>query len=438
MKPIIRIEKLSKQYRIGARKASYGTLGEALAGSLRAPLSRLRARPRGEILWALKDVNIDVLPGESVALVGRNGAGKSTLLKILSRVTEPTAGRVELYGRVGSLLEVGTGFHPELTGRENIFLNGAILGMAREEIKRKFDEIVAFSGIERFIDTPVKWYSSGMYVRLAFSVAAHLDPEILILDEVLAVGDSAFQIKCLNKMQEIRNAGRTILFVSHNMQSVTRLCKRAIYLSDGLVVDDGPAQQVAGTYLSARARVSAERTWDDPREAPGDDVARLRAVRVRTEDGAVRAVIDIRKPVGIEMEFDIIEAGHVIGPNFHFFNEENIYLFVSGDQGSQNSEWQGRARPAGRYRSTVWIPGNYLAEGILTVNAALSSVDPVAVHFNEPSVVAFQVVDSHEGDSARGDYKGEVPGVVRPMLPWTTEFSPVAPEATRTFEEQAV
>src|SRR5258706_1479763 len=260
---------------MGAIQPPYQTLRESLTGAVRIPFSRRqdRRKPRFEKIWALRDVNFEVEPGEVVGIIGRNGAGKSTLLKILSRVTDPTGGRVELYGRLGSLLEVGTGFHPELTGRENVFLNGAILGMRRAEIARKFDEIVAFSEIEKFIDTPVKWYSSGMYLRLAFSVSAHLEPEILILDEVLAVGDTGFQIQCFNKMQEIRRDGRTILFVSHSMQSVNRLCQRAIYLSDGRIVDDGPAKAVADTYLGSGLQTTAEpfpeRKWDDPQRASG-------------------------------------------------------------------------------------------------------------------------------------------------------------------------
>jgi lipopolysaccharide transport system ATP-binding protein len=253
MKPIIRVRNLNKQYRIGTRRASYMTLKETVAGALRSPFSRGTRRNAdlsGERVWALKDVSFDVMPGEVVGVIGRNGAGKSTLLKVLSRITEPTEGRVELYGRVGSLLEVGTGFHPELTGRENVYLNGAILGMGRREIDRKFDEIVAFAEIEKFIDTPVKHYSSGMYMRLAFAVAAHLEPEILIVDEVLAVGDAAFQKKCLGKMGDVARQGRTVLFVSHNMGAVSRLCDRAILLACGGVEIDGNTGEAIDKYVS--------------------------------------------------------------------------------------------------------------------------------------------------------------------------------------------
>ncbi len=277
MKPIIRVENVSKQYRIGAIRPPYQTLREALSQAIRIPFKRPQNRPhsRNGKIWALKDISFEIQPGEVVGIIGRNGAGKSTLLKILSRVTEPTTGRVQLYGRIGSLLEVGTGFHPELTGRENVFLNGAILGMTRAEIQRKFDEIVAFSEIEKFIDTPVKWYSSGMYLRLAFAVAAHFEPEILVLDEVLAVGDASFQAKCMHKMQDLTRDGRTILFVSHNMSAVNHLCKRLICLSKGVIVEDSPIPKEAvpvpedepppdsGTDKpGARLQVSSKRRWE--------------------------------------------------------------------------------------------------------------------------------------------------------------------------------
>src|ERR1700752_4605260 len=241
MRPIIKAEGLAKQYRVGTSEPSYRTLRDAIAGAAVAPfklLSRSRRSSRGETVWALDGVSFDAQPGEVIGIIGRNGAGKSTLLKVLSRITEPTRGRADLYGRVSSLLEVGTGFHPELTGRENVYLNGAILGMARTEIKRKFDEIVAFSGIEKFIDTPVKRYSSGMGLRLAFSVAAHLEPEILMVDEVLAVGDIRFQKKCLGKMSEVAREGRTVLYVAHNMPAIGRLCQRAILMGNGRIVQD--------------------------------------------------------------------------------------------------------------------------------------------------------------------------------------------------------
>jgi lipopolysaccharide transport system ATP-binding protein len=420
MKPIIKAEGISKRYRIGAA-ASDLTLREAVVEFSKAPLKRFKRMGHSSSpeIWALKDVSFVIEPGEVVGVIGRNGAGKSTLLKILSRITEPTTGRVELYGRLGSLLEVGTGFHPELSGRENVFLNGTILGMKRAEIARKFDEIVAFSEIEKFIDTPVKWYSSGMYLRLAFSVAAHLEPEILVLDEVLAVGDTSFQHKCMNKMNDLRNDGRTILFVSHSMQAVTRLCKRAIYLADGALVASGPSDRIASTYLGSRFKISGERCWEEPREAPGNEIVRLCAVRVRTEAGEVFDTADIRRPIRVEMEFEVLQAGQVLVPNFHFTNEEGVYVFVAADH---DPFWRNRARPIGRYTSTAWIPGNFLSEGTLAVGAAVSTMKPVVVHFYQPQVIAFQMIDSLDGDSARGDFVGPMPGMVRPLLRWTTQF----------------
>jgi lipopolysaccharide transport system ATP-binding protein len=421
MKPIIKVENVSKEYRIGTVQPPFQTFREALSGAVRIPFKGRQKglHPGYETIWALKDVSFEIEPGEVVGVIGRNGAGKSTLLKILSRVTEPTTGRIELYGRIGSLLEVGTGFHPELTGRENVFLNGAVLGMKRAEIARKFDEIVAFSEIEKFIDTPVKWYSSGMYLRLAFSVSAHLEPEVLILDEVLAVGDADFQHKCFNKIKEIRNTGSTILFVSHSMEAMTRLCQRAILFSDGVIAKEGLAEEVAKTYLGASLKISAECVWNNLDQAPGNDIARLLAVRVRDEDGEISNRVDIRKPIGIEMEFEVLKPGHVLGPNLHLFNEQRTYLFVTGD----TSPTARQPRPVGHYRCTAWIPGNFLSNGVVLVNAALTTNDPLVIHFNEPEVIAFEVLDSLEDNPTRGDFKGSIPGAIRPSLPWTTEHN---------------
>ena len=424
MKPMIRIEGVSKRYRLGKR-VPYRTFREALSETATAPLRALRRRFRGQDgpspsndghLWALKNVGFEVEAGEAVGIIGRNGAGKSTLLKILSRITEPTGGQIDLYGRVGSLLEVGTGFHPELTGRENIFLNGTLIGMSRREVRLKFDEIVAFSEVEKFLDTAVKHYSSGMYMRLAFAVAAHLEPEILLVDEVLAVGDASFQKRCLNKMRDVRSQGRTVLFVSHNMSAVTRLCERTVLLDQGSVLADGPSSQVVSSYLSAGIGTTAAREWADPSSAPGNEIVRMCAVRVRAEDGLVCEAIDIRRPVGIELEFQVLTPGHVLVPNYHVFNEEGICAFVALDT---DPEWCRRPRPAGRYVTTAWIPGNFLAEGTFLVEAAISTINPVVVHAAERDAVAFQVMDSLDGDSARGDLGGHIPGVVRPLLHWT-------------------
>src|SRR6266516_3718458 len=283
MRPIIKSERLSKEYRIGGSKAPCSTAREALMNTISSPFRALRraGNDATSTIWALKDVSFEVRPGEVVGIIGRNGAGKSTLLKILSRITEPTTGKIELYGRVGSLLEVGTGFHAELSGRENIFLNGSILGMKRSEIARQFDEIVAFAEIEKFIDTPVKYYSSGMYVRLAFAVAAHLQQEILIVDEVLAVGDAAFRKKCMGKMSEVARDGRTVIFVSHNMAAVQSLCSRVMWLDQGRVVREGAPAAVIREYLKSVVTTMHQRQWDDPATAPGNEKVRLRRAAVR-------------------------------------------------------------------------------------------------------------------------------------------------------------
>lgn len=425
----IRVENLSKMYHIG-EFARYKRLSESLANFILAPFHRLprffnRGRPSfkeepssEQIIWALKDISFEVKRGEVVGIIGRNGAGKTTLLKVLSRITDPTEGYAEVVGRAGSLLEIGTGFHPELTGRENIFLNGAILGMKRQEIKRKFDEIVAFAELEKFLDTPLKYYSGGMYVRLAFAIAAHLEPEILHIDEVLAVGDASFQKKCLGKMGDVAKEGRTILFVSHSMSAITRLCKRAILLDRGKVIQDGPASEVTKQYLTSDLKTSAERVWNDIHKAPGDHLARLHAVRVHTEDGKVSEAVDIRQAVGISIEYWCLQAGVRLVPNLHFYNEEGINLFVSLN--NSDTKWYKRPHPAGLFKSTCWIPGNFLAEGRITLLAAVSTINPTEPHAVERDAVSFQVIDRSQGDGARADLATDFPGVVRPLLKWTT------------------
>jgi lipopolysaccharide transport system ATP-binding protein len=415
MNSAIRIANVSKRYRIGGLHPGYMTFREMLGGLVTAPFKKRNGQ---QTLWALSDINLEIGQGELVGIIGHNGAGKSTLLKILSRVTKPTTGEVELLGRIGSLLEVGTGFHPDLTGRENIYLSGAILGMRRAEIDRKFAEIVAFSELEKFIETSVKWYSSGMYVRLAFSVAAHLEPEILMMDEVLAVGDAAFQQKCLDKMHEIRQQGRTILFVSHDMAAITRLCKRVVLLERGKVTFDGEAREVVKRYLSSSWKTGALREWQNQEDAPGDQVVRLRRVRVRAEDGTTVSVVDIHKAFGVELTYDVLEDDHALVPVMEFYNEEGIELFSTHDT---SADWRRRSRPRATYTSTVWIPGNLLAEGSLVGHVSIMSHFPATVlHAHERNAIAFQVIDSPSDDSARGDYVGPMPGVVRPLLRWTT------------------
>lgn len=410
---VIKVENLSKLYFLGGAK--HNSLRDTIVGFLKNP-----RRDKKHELWALNEVSFDVKDGETLGIIGKNGAGKSTLLKILSRITKPTSGTAEIHGRIGSLLEVGTGFHNELSGRENIFLNGAILGMKRAEIEAKFDEIVAFSEIEKFIDTPVKHYSSGMYMRLAFSVAAHLEPEILIVDEVLAVGDIAFQKKCLNKMRDVGQKGRTVLFVSHDMQAVSRLCSRAIWIKDGKIAKDGETSAVVGEYLHEQSKTGAEKSWEDLEKSPGNDIVKLRRVRVCDKNNKTSSALDIRQPIGVEMTYEVLRDDKILIPNFHFYNEQGICLFISHDW---SDEWRTRPRPVGEYKSTCWIPSNFLAEGTVFVKVAVSTYQPLVVHFQEPDTVSFNVIDSLEGDSARGDYAGLLPGIVRPILDWETNFS---------------
>jgi lipopolysaccharide transport system ATP-binding protein len=423
MKPIIRVQNLSKEYRLGARDTAYSTIRESLVGAVRAPFKKLqRSQSTTETIWAVKDLSFDIMPGEVVGIIGRNGAGKSTALKILSRITQPTSGRAELYGRVGSLLEVGTGFHPELTGRENVYLNGAILGMKKTEIESKFDEIVAFAEIERFLDTPVKRYSSGMYVRLAFAVAAHLNPEILIIDEVLAVGDSAFQKKCLGKMKDVASAGRTVVFVSHNMAAVQRLCSRALLIEDGRVIQDGLVPQVVLRYLDAGIRQQGERVWNEIARAPGNEVVRLRAVRVRDLEGEIRSTFSVTEAFSIEIEFQVLAEGHQLDVGMYFYDESGSLVFLTGD--FQDNTWNDRSRPIGLHRSICHVPANLLNEGMLSVLVGVAT-HPYTLHAAEPDAITVKLTDDLQPGGARGHYPREWPGgAVRPIMNWSFDFEP--------------
>jgi lipopolysaccharide transport system ATP-binding protein len=432
-------DNISKIYRLGLKDTEQETLGESLFSFIKSPVKNFRkyrslynfsdaelsdsaSSPKSSnVLWALNNVSFEINQGETVGIIGRNGAGKSTLLKVLSRITHPTRGRLEIHGRVACLLEVGTGFHQELTGRENVYLNGTVLGMRKREVDLKFDEIVAFSGVEKFLDTPVKRYSSGMRIRLGFAVAAHLEPEILIVDEVLAVGDAAFQRKCLNKMQDVSEHGRTVLFVSHNMAAVSRLCERGILLDEGKVIADGPIHDVVRAYTTVGTGNEAARQWSDPSAAPGGEIARLQAVRVISRSGQVSESIDIRQPVGLQMEFVVLKSGHAMLPLFYVIDDEGVVAFNTLDL---DPEWRSRPRPAGHYTSTAWIPANFLAEGTLNVSCGLMAVNPNIPQFIERFAVAFHIVDTIDGNSARGDWTGAMPGVVRPMLDWETSYTP--------------
>ncbi len=424
--PVIRVENLSKKYIIEhqQKRASHTTLRDSIANSAKGLLKPFKrgesqvSKLGSEEFWALKDVSFEIKQGDRVGIIGRNGAGKSTLLKILSRIVEPTGGRIGIKGRVASLLEVGTGFHPELTGRENISLNGAILGMSKAEIAQKFDEIVAFAEVEKFLDTPVKRYSSGMYVRLAFSVAAHLEPEILIIDEVLAVGDSRFQKKCLGKMQDVAGEGRTILFVSHNMEPLMRLCNTGVLLNSGVVEFSGSLEQAVNFYLKSDFGVTSRRRWDDPSKAPASDTARLVEAYVHQEDGEILETFNITKSIGITMIYDVLIDGAIFTHSINIFNENGIQILSSHDI---NSEYRDKVRSKGRYLSTMWIPGNFLAEGSVSVSMAILEQDPFFIHFHEQDVIAFRIVDPLDGNSARGTCTLNFPGIVRPLLNWESK-----------------
>ena len=413
----ITAEGLSKRYRIGELQAGYGTLRDSLARA--AKRVGHRHHHAKEHIWALEDVSFELQEGEVLGLIGRNGAGKSTLLRVLTRITAPTSGTATIRGRIGSLLEVGTGFHPELTGRENVFLNGAILGMRRKEIARKYDDIVEFSGVSRFIDTPVKRYSSGMYVRLAFSVAAFLEPEILLVDEVLAVGDAEFQRRCLGRMEDMGESGRTVVFVSHNMQTIAQLCDRAILLEGGSVVLDGESADVVARYLQSGLGSGSLREWPDDETGPGDRVARLLAARVVEEDGSLLDAADVRRPIGIEITFRVLAPDTPVIPKIKVVDRQGDIAFNAMDT---HDRWHGPIAP-GVYRSTAWIPGNLLNEGLTAVDVELVSLAAPKLlhHAQERNALSFHVQDPGEGDSARGLFTGQVRGVVRPLLDWDAE-----------------
>ncbi len=422
MTTVISVENLGKRYRIGLTPQKYQTLSEKVTGAFSAPLRALRrvqtpTSDAADTIWALRDVSFDVQEGQVLGIVGRNGAGKSTLLKILSRITEPTTGQVTLRGRVGSLLEVGTGFHPELTGRENIFLNGAILGMKRAEIERKFDEIVAFSEVEQFIDTPVKRYSSGMYLRLAFAVAAHLEPEILVVDEVLAVGDAEFQRKCLGKMSDVAQAGRTVLFVSHNMSAVLRLTQEAILLEKGRLKLRGPSAEVVDAYLSAGNASAGERLWEAD-EVPAEAAPfRPIALRVRDAKGSVSETVRSPEPFFIEMEYELTAPITGLRVGIYLTTARGDQVLTSFDTDDQKRFEKFGTRPAGRYVSRCTVPPDLLNGGRYTLGVNASAYR-VRRYFMDEQALNFNV----DASGAPGMQWPEVrPGVLRPRFAWEIE-----------------
>jgi lipopolysaccharide transport system ATP-binding protein len=410
----ISVRGLTKEFKLGARRGQYQMIHEWF--SLRR---RKQAARSSTSFLALDDISFDAEPGEVIGVIGRNGAGKSTLLKILARILRPTRGRVELRGRVGSLLEVGSGFHGELTGRENIFLNAAILGMQHREIVLKLDEIVDFAGVGQYLDEPVKTYSSGMYMRLAFSVAAHIEPEILLVDEVLAVGDAEFQKKCMRRIEQVGKHGQTVLFVSHNSQAVLRLCSRALLIDQGRLVQAGPAHQVAATYLTTGGANQGERIYPEGPYAPGDGVVKLRSVRVRSRANQTLATVELGEELGLEMEFDVQDTSLALFPVLSVRNEWGAEVLWATDAGT---EWHGRSRPLGRYRVIAWIPPNFLSAGAMTVTAGAYSFLPRVEHFNEVDAVGFQAVDTLGAGTARGDFTGHIGAATRPKLEWTVDY----------------
>jgi homopolymeric O-antigen transport system ATP-binding protein len=414
--PVIRVEGLGKRYRID-QGGRHTALRHLIGDALRTPVRLLTGSKDGSnnapkrcdagFIWALKDVGFEIGQGEVVGLIGRNGAGKSTLLKVLARITRPTQGCAEIRGRVGSLLEVGTGFHGELTGRENVYMSGAILGMRKIEIDRKFDEIVAFSEVERFLETPLKHYSSGMQMRLAFAVAAHLEPEILFIDEVLAVGDAAFQKKCLGKMGDISKEGRTIIFVSHNMTALRALCKRLLWLEAGQVKESGDSDEIINRYLQNHRGDNLESIWRDDSTAPGNDRVRLRSVRVILPADSTDP-ITVHTPLRIEFTYWNYAPGTMLNVSMILNNLEEACVFASA------SDFV--ARPAGLIRHTVEIPGDLLNAGSYYINVIVVKDASIGILFQN-NVVAFEVA---EGEVV-GNWYGKLPGAVRPKLHWESE-----------------
>ena len=413
MTSAIEVTNVSKIYRRYSRSRQFATLKSALLSR-----SLVRDLAPAETFPALKGVTFSVPKGRTLGVIGRNGSGKSTLLKLVAGITKPTTGTVCVEGRVSALIELGAGFHPEISGRENVFINGIMLGLTKREITKRFDEIVEFAELQDFIDAPVKTYSSGMYMRLGFAVAIHVDPDVLLVDEVLAVGDAEFQARCLGRMEDFGATGRTVLFVSHNMQAMPQLCDRAILLDGGRVVRDGPSSEVVAQYLQTTAGAGSSREWPDLASAPGDDLVRLRSVRVVGPDGSTAAYVDVREPVGIEIAFRVLAWGPPILPKLKLSAGGHV-AFNAMDV---DSRWHEQSAP-GDYVATAWMPGNYLNEGLVTVDPAVCSMDSPKLHHHVSvwQAVSFHVQDPGEGGSSRGTFTGQWKGVVRPLLEWTRE-----------------
>jgi lipopolysaccharide transport system ATP-binding protein len=411
MNNIIEIRDLSKKYTLQETQ-QYIALRDVLSNAAKNIFS---TKPDKKEFYALQNINLDIEKGERVGIIGRNGAGKSTLLKILSRITPPTTGTIKLRGRVGSLLEVGTGFHPELTGRENIYLNGSILGLKKKEINNKLEEIIDFSGVEKFIDTPLKHYSSGMQMRLAFSVAAHLEPEILLIDEVLAVGDMEFQKKCLGKMEEVsKNDGRTILFVSHNLDSLRKFCTTAVLLDSGEIIDQGNTEKIINLYASKHLETNPAMVWENGVESYNKEVL-LHKTYLHDDSVLIRSRFDTTEKIGISMEYEVKKDEVSFTHGINVFNQENVNIFNSHDVTLPNGN---QKRKKGSYKSTVWIPGNLLPEGIFSISVAIFLPNPVDILIHQRNVLSFETYTDFSKLSARGNYADDFPGVIRPLLQW--------------------
>ena len=409
---VITVENISKHYIID-HKRSKGTNGlrDSITGAVKGWLGSAKTADdevTKEEFWALRDVSFSVEQGDRVGIVGHNGAGKSTLLKILSKIVEPTSGSVRIRGRVASLLEVGTGFHPELTGRENIYLNGSLLGMRRDEIRAAFDEIVAFAGVERFLDTPVKRYSSGMYVRLGFAISAHLNPEIMIVDEVLAVGDADFQKKSLGKMRDNSASGRTILFVSHNLTAVQALCNKTLYFEKGQLIEQGETNQVVASYLSKVSRTRLRREWDTPEDAPGNDLVRVHRMELVPEYMPGTTHIDVRTPMRVKFEFWNMMDRANLNLSLHLYSLTGECIFNVGSEST--------AYGKGLIQGECIIPGYFLNDGTYTISVMIVK-DTVTPLYNMEEGITFDVEDFREGVA----WYGKWPGYVRPQFPFRVE-----------------
>lgn len=421
----LQIKGLGKNYKIPAvaRNPHWGrSIRDSLTVSTKNALRRIAGRSvnKSKNFSALNNVSFDVRWGEVVGIIGRNGGGKSTLLKILARITEPTFGFANIYGRIGALLEVGSGFSGDLSGRENIYLQGAILGMKRREIARKFDEIVAFAEVDEFIDTPVNRYSSGMYLRLGFAVAAHLEADILLVDEVLAVGDAAFQKKCLGKMSDVAQRGRTVLFVSHNLGVLANLCSRTILLSHGKKAADGPSHEVIKKYLHDGVEHNGECVWHDPATAPGNENVRLRSVRIAC-DGKMSSQVDIDKPVRVEIEFWNFRAGSQLSTSLHLIDKLGVEVLASSNFPSASLEpdpWFGKRYPKGLFKSVCTLPANFLNDGLYSLHVIILNRVRVQEVFAR-DVIRFSV---HDTGAMRAEFGGRWIGVVRPRLGWLTNY----------------